>query len=196
MLSACGKWPPYKDEIVDNFHDKRAAMEALEAAYDVTDYWDISFGVGESAKTTVEIEGGRTNQKLDDGTNWHGLLVSANVYRIQKTDYGNEFELLIPGKKDKRFISRYIHEPGRESKFKECQDDYSDVPCGICSISFDSGWWFQTRWSPNQILSDEQEEKVGTGAIDFDEARVLSAKALRACYIDGYKQLGYPVPKE
>ena len=194
--SACGKWPPYKDDIVENFHEKRTAIETLEAAYSETEYWDVTFGPGETAETRIETEHGLTYQKLEDETDWVTLLRSANVYRVRKTDNGVEFELLIPGKKDRWFSSHYIHEPGNKSEFNECEDEYADIPCGACSVSLDDGWWFQTRWSPGQILSDDEMEQVGTGELSFEESSALSERALRACYLEGYRRLGYPVPEE
>ncbi len=197
-LSACGKWPPYKDDIVENFHDRRAEIEALEAAFNKTDYWDVTFGPGESAKTRVETERGLIYQKLEDGVDWYDLLRSANVHRIRKTHThsGNDFELLAAEKKGRWFNSHYTHESGNESEFNECQDEYSDIPCGTCSISLDAGWWFQTMWSPRQLLSDEYYEKVGTGELGFEESSELREKAYRACFIDGYTRLGYRDPEE
>ena len=195
-LPACGKWPPFKDDVVLNFQQNRNAIEQLEAAYKETEYWDVTFGPGESAETRIETPRGLTYRKIQDGTDWVSLLRSANVYRIQRTDGGFEFEVLPREPEDRQFFSHYFHDPGNTSEFNECQDDYSEIPCGACSISFDDGWWFETRWSPSEILSSEKVEQLESGVLPSEEYSRLSEEALRACYIEGYGRLGYPAPEE
>lgn len=196
LLLGCDRgWPLYKDEMVQNYHQNKAQLIALEQKIDSSKYFRAHIGIPETAHLDYDDGEYIRSDRLDDenGALWHQMLRDAMVHSVES--YEGEYLFMISenldGNNDTADWARYVHRTGEPTPKHECKDEYRKLPCGYCTVALDDGWWISVRWfeySPDKSIVDAYYDDK----ITFEQYEEQNDRALEECEIEGATFIGYP----
>ena len=205
LASACSKWPPDHDELMDRFADNRDAFELLEAKILATHYVRVSGGcvvdsdqkkISSRVQLTWRVDESEGKDYIYDRKNvedaeWSDLFCEARVWSVAnhdglaKFDFGSSVE-----RNGKSVFAEYTHSKAKLESRKPCLPEHKKLPCGLCSVKLDDEWFIDYWWVPEDLISDELDDMID-GVLSEDDYWARHDEALKQCRIDGYTAIGY-----
>ena len=195
FLTGCDEWPPLKSEAIRHFHEKRPFIEQLEDKLANSKYYEVHLGGLGLSFGRIYAEGLVSQERLDDDSGWHELLLEAEIFGIEKYDdayairFGSD-----PFDGNTLGSLAYIHDPDAYRELKACQPEFEALGCGLCVVHLEDDWWIRYEWIADSF-TDESYESLLDGEISEEDYRAANDEATNKCIAEGYAAIGYDVDK-
>lgn len=206
LLSACDRWPPYRDDLVEHFNENKDAFEQLRAKIIDTHYLSVGGGCigdrdGGLKHTPVtftwepdhaEGEDFVYEQESVEDAEWSELFCKVGGWDVVSYDGIVRFEFGGPSaeQNDRSVRFAYVHSKEMLASRIACLPEHKEIPCGLCSVALDDEWYVEYWWSPEELLPGVF-DRVLDGEMTREEYRSMFDETLAQCRIDGNRAMGY-----
>ena len=204
-MSACSEWPPGHRELSQRFYGDREAFVQLEARLLETEYVQVSGGcVPESDRENVSMRVTLTKEVRDsvgeqnlyeqeyvNDDDWTDLFCRTSVWAAEKHDGAVGFDIGSRlDRNSKEVFAWYIHSQEKMQALKPCLPEFKTIPCGLCSLELDGGWYVEYSWSPEELVPGGF-DRVLDEDISENEYYDQFYRNLDQCRKSGYSKIGY-----
>jgi hypothetical protein len=201
VLSACGKWPPYGEDLTDYVRDRKTYIEELVSQFEGSEFARIDcqpcFAEDSAAEwasvSYAIVDGGWRKVDNPRSADFAKMFRDAGIMSVSKRSSGEtELGIAVPSNhKNRRYFVQLFHEPNhRTNTVKECVAEFEDIDCGWCKVSIDENFWIRYQWYPDDM--DQELTRAGAnGEISWDEWQARNRAAEDACMKAGLQEQGY-----
>ena len=200
LLSGCEQWPPYEDELRENFTNNREAFDTLRTKIQGTEYIHLSmtgiYGIprfNDSKHVVADMQGEDHIEQeiIENDPEWDDLFLAANVFAVAQHE--NVVTLRFIGaleNKKRTTHAEYVCGVEQGESRKPCLPEHEKLRCGLCSVDLEDGWFIEYWWSPEEVVPGGL-DLLTNDEIPEEEYWELFDQNLKQCRIDGYKAIGY-----
>ena len=204
-VSGCDQWPPYQNELRENFTNNREAFDTLKTKIQGTEYIHVSmtgiYGIPRFDDSTYVVANTQGEEYIEqeiieDDPEWNDLFLAANVFAVAQHEDVVSLRFVGPLEDDKRTtFAEYVYDAaGRESR-KTCLPEYEDLRCGLCAVDLADNWYIDYWWSPEELVLGGY-DRVLDDEMTNEQYRETFDRNLEQCRFDGYTAIGYDLPEK
>ena len=199
-LYSLEKWPPYVDELTENFTANRAAFEKLATKIVKTEYVHVSktgiYGIPRftDSKRVVAytlVDDYRESVNIEDDPEWDDLFLETNVFGVAHSNDVVILTFIGAIQSDERTMyAEYVLSQDYLNEHKVCKPEHKKLDCGMCVVGLSDGWFIEYWWSPDEVVLGGY-DRVIDNELSEDEYWEEFDRNLRECRVNGYDAIGY-----
>lgn len=196
-LSACGTWPHDKQWLVDNFHENRQEIEALEDRFGHLQYDEVVMSNNRQLiGYRYEVDGGMEgapniqSEKILGSNDWSRLFEQAKIKSITFNDLHGvslKIDQAVLGGPSR--LASYESGDLVQSELLSCDRAMAELRCGFCKIDLNDNWWVRFGWRPRDLF-DATTLALQNGDLTMQEHSVETAKIFTKCLHEGSTSIG------
>lgn len=148
ILGACSQWPPYAEELSENYFDNREEIMALSMLVMQSPYTQLFHSNKSGGVRVAEDQRGAKSIEFVEGASENSINELFTMLGLSAAiKLGNELQLEVPGVRFRgiTFYVYYLH--GRSADgAPTCSQSRRSNPRGMCRMPLDEDWSIVYKW--------------------------------------------------
>lgn len=146
LLFGCEAWPPYSDELKENFAVNRHEFEELRRVMSESDFFEATYSVRlGQLQTRYDDREGIFYIDGENASDVKKLLESTKVDSARRLSDRFEFDLVSKQIWDRTYLISYVYR-AKSLELKPCGHNDQKTDKGFCEIRLDEFWALEYSW--------------------------------------------------
>ncbi len=182
---ADSEWPPFANEIRQEFATHKHRLESVEDRMQRESYTELLVIRTWEVTGSRLVDGELQFEKPEDHDPWVDDLFPLRIDNVKLTGAGYRFSRakpLIEG--DTVFDVIYFH--GKMTGLYACSASFASADCGYCGVTTDDGWLTVYHWTPPELSARNMDI---LDEPDIEEASARFNRRFSACMSEGLAEI-------